>query len=386
MTGEEVPVSVRRLIVEADTASLNVSEFCRQHAVSTWFFYDLRKRHARDGDVVLEPLSRAPHRVPNRTGDDVVDVIVALRKELADDGLDCGAGSIWDRLPERLAPDQRRPSESTIWRRLRERGFIDPEPNKAPKRTVRSFTAARANECWQIDSTHWSLADGTAVEIIDIIDDCTRVVPRSVVVATTTTGNAWDALCDGADQWGWPERILSDNASVFRSLGPSLAAIGVGLGHSRPYNPQCCGKCERFHQTLKKHLAVLDPVPTTIGQLQAAVDRFIRRYNHDRPHRSIGRRPPAVVWAATAKSGPADRPLDTPTRIYHGQVTANGLIRAGRWTISLGTSHRHRTATTIITGTRAHVFIDGRVARALTLDPTASFQPIHDRPGRPRLP
>ena len=90
MAGREVPVSVRRAIVEACLDGLNVSEFCRAHGVSTWLFYDLRRRHAIDGDQVLEPQSRAPKTVANRIAVELEDEIVLLRKQLADIGLDAG--------------------------------------------------------------------------------------------------------------------------------------------------------------------------------------------------------------------------------------------------------------------------------------------------------
>ena len=48
-------MSVRRLIVEVDTPSLNVTEFCAQHGVSTWFFWDLRRRYAPRATSALEP-------------------------------------------------------------------------------------------------------------------------------------------------------------------------------------------------------------------------------------------------------------------------------------------------------------------------------------------
>ena len=57
-------MSVRRAIVEADVSTLNVSEFCRQHGVSTWLFYDLRRRRRAWGDAALEPLSRARNVSP----------------------------------------------------------------------------------------------------------------------------------------------------------------------------------------------------------------------------------------------------------------------------------------------------------------------------------
>ena len=82
-------MSLRRAIVEANTRELNVTEFCRCHGVSTWFFWELRRRYAVEGDVVLTPKSRAPHHPAGRTPADVEDAIVAKRKELDDAGLDC---------------------------------------------------------------------------------------------------------------------------------------------------------------------------------------------------------------------------------------------------------------------------------------------------------
>lgn len=371
-------MSVRRAIVEVDVSALNVSEFCRQHGVSTWLFYDLRRRHAARGDAALEPLSRAPKRVANKTDEATHDLIVLLRKELADDGLDNGPATIRFHLEQRFG---RSPSEATIWRVLKHRGFITPEPRKAPKHAYRRFAAERANECWQIDATKWWLADGTMIEIINVIDDCTRLLIASNAVSTCTTANSWDALHQGAQQWGWPERVLSDNGLAFRGaaghggLLPALAALGIDNRHSRPYHPQTCGKVERFHQTLKLHLNSRDPA-TTLSELQSQLDAFTDRYNHRRPHRAIGRRCPAAVWHATPRSGPASHPLGLPTTTSTAVVGADGRISiATRTRIGIGVAHAGQTATTVITGINAHVFIDGRLVRQLTLKPNTRDQP-----------
>ena len=79
-------MSVKRAVVEADVSTLNVSEFCRSHGISTWLFYDLRRRFALEGAAALAPRSRAPKRVANKTSVEVQDRIVSLRKELAEDG------------------------------------------------------------------------------------------------------------------------------------------------------------------------------------------------------------------------------------------------------------------------------------------------------------
>lgn len=382
-------MSVRRAIVEADVSTLNVTEFCRQHGVSTWLFYDLRRRYAADGEAALEPLSRAPKRVANKTPVAVGDRIVLLRKQLADDGLDNGPATIRFHL-QRL--DGWAPSEATIWRVLQQRGFIVPAPHKAPKRACRRFVAERANECWQIDATQWALADGTTVEIINVIDDCTRVLIASMAVPTCTTANSWQALCHGAGRWGWPERVLSDNGSAFRGgdghggLVPALAALGIDDRHSRPYHPQTCGKVERFHQTLKLHLNRQD-LAATIAELQTQLDRFREIYNHHRPHRAIGRRFPAQVWQQTPRSGPASRPLGTPTTTSTTVVGADGRISiATRTRIGIGVAHAGQTAITVITGTNAHVFIDGRLVRQLTINPNTRDQGQRSVSNVPRHP
>jgi transposase InsO family protein len=389
MANGGVPVSVRRAIVDADVSAMNVTAFCHAHGISTWFFYDLRRRYAVDGDDALELRSRAAKRVANRIDDVVRDRIVELRKQLDEEGLDCGPATIQFHL---LREDGPVPSTSTIWRVLRERGFVVPNPRKAPRRTYRRFTAEWANECWQIDATTWTLATGDSIEIINVIDDCTRVLIASCAVKTCTTANTWSALCVASEQWGWPERLLSDNGSAFRGGGPNrnsqggliplLAAIGIRDSHSRPYHPQTCGKVERFHQTLKKYLARWATSARSLEELQAIIDRFKDIYNHQRPHRALGRRIPADVWHTTPRSGPATIPLGTTTRTV---VDTNGQLQIkGRFKISLGAAHRGAEALAVVTGLQAHVFIGGKLIRQLTIDPTKRTQAIYDRPGKPK--
>jgi len=366
-------MSVRRLVVEVDSDGLNVRAFCREHGITTWFFYELRRRHAAGESI--EPRSRAPHRVANRTSDEVEDRIVALRKELIEDGLDAGPGTIQFHLERR--GEVLVPCEATIWRVLSRRGFVIPDASKAPKRASKRFVAAWANECWQNDDTTWWLADDTEVKIVNVLDDCSRVVPASRAVPNATAAAIFDSFADGAAEWGWPERVLCDNAKAHRfGLTDALGELGITVGHSRPYHPQTCGKVERFHQTQKRWLAAQDPAET-IAELQAQLDVFRDIYNHHRPHRGIGRQIPAEVWARTPRSGPASTPLDTPTQIHRVGADLNGVVWAGRrYAIALGARYTHTHATIIITGLACHVFVDGILARALTLDPTRRHQAL----------
>jgi transposase InsO family protein len=376
-------MSIRRAIVEVDRGGLNVTEFCRTHGVSTWFFYDLRRRWVREGDAVLEAKSRAPHAVRNRTPECVEELIVGLRKELGSDGLDAGPATIRYHLAGRLPAAVIAPSEATIWRVLSRRGFVVPEPKKAPKHAHRSFTAERANECWQVDDTEWALADETRVKIINVVDDCTRVAVGSRAMSSCTADAVLEAFLIAGDRWGLPERSLSDNAKAYRhGVAEALAALGIAPGHSRPYHPQTCGKVERFHQTLKRSLAA-HPRAETLVELQHQIDRFVGLYNHARPHRSLGRQIPAEVFAATPKSGPAHRPLGASTSVHHGTVTVGGRITIGnnRYRISVGAAYTGQRAVVVITEPACHVFVDGHLVRQFALDPNRLDQPLYPRGG-----
>jgi transposase InsO family protein len=382
----DVPMSIRRLIVEVDLGGLNVTEFCRAHGVSTWFFYQLRRRYAAEGEAGLEPRSRAAKTVANRTPTWVEDLVVRLRKQLDEAGWDAGPATIRVHLEASLPAGVSVPSEATIWRILTRRGFITPEPKKAPKHAHRTFTAERANECWQLDDIPWWLLDDTEVKIITMVDDCSRVCPGLKAVETVNGEAAFDAFTTAAEKWGWPERFLSDNAKAYKnSLAAAVGALGVDHRHGRPGHPQTQGKVERFHQTLQKWLAA-QPRAASLEELQAQLDAFTHHYNYHRPHRAIGRRTPAAVFAQTPKAGPVGRPLGAPTIIYrNNKVTANGNLRAGPYTISLGVAHAHQQATIIITGSSCHIFITGRLIRQLHLDPTRRYQPLYHRPGKPTV-
>jgi transposase InsO family protein len=374
-------MSLRRLIVEVDTDGLNVVGFCAEHGISTWFFYDLRRRFRVDGDVVLEPRSRAPQRVWNKTPADVEDLVVATRKRLEDLGLDHGPEEV---AAELVSVVTKPPSTATAYRILKARGFITAEPRKAPKRSRRRFNAQRANESWQLDDTAWELADGTGVKILNVIDDHSRLLVASVAMATCTGAAALAAVADAAATLGWPARFQSDNASTFRYvLADALRPLGVAAAHSSPNHPQTNGKVERFHQTEQKWLAAHE-LAETLEDLQGLLDVYRHHYNHHRRHRGIDRRIPAEVWATAPKAGPADRPLRPPSTIRHGLVT-NGVIYLHDCTISVGAAHNQHQALVVTTGPACHVFIEGRLVRQLTLDPTRRVQPLYDRPGRPRL-
>jgi transposase InsO family protein len=380
-------VSLARYVVDAVVIDgRSVREVARAHGVSKSWVSVLVARYRQGGYEALEARSRRPKTSPTRLDDHIEDEIVELRKHLSELGVDAGAETIAWHLQRRGGPV---PSVTTIWRVLKRRGFVTPEPKKRPKASYIRFEAALPNECWQADVTHWALAEGQHVEILDFEDDHSRLVPAAVARQIIKTADVVDTFHKAAATWGYPASLLTDNGAIFNAksrkgrtrLETELASLGIIYKHSRPYHPQTCGKIERFHQTLKKFLDKQPPAPTN-AELQAQIDRFVDYYNHHRPHRAKNRRTPKTAFDALEKAHPGD-----PIAATHFRVRTDRIDYAGKVTlrydsklykIGVGRPWKHTPVRLYVADgdIRIHT-LDGQLLRQLTLDPTRLYQPIN---------
>ena len=384
-----IVVAVAKAVGDLEAGTrVNVTDLCADLGIAPKTFYKWADRFRLGGLEGLEERSRRPLRSPGRISPMVEDAIVEMRKRLAEEGLDCGAATIRWHLGRggTVAP----PSEATIWRALVRRGFVVPEPKKRPKSSLRRFEAPAPNEWWQIDATEWALADGAAVELINVLDDHSRVCADSLVVAAATTEAAWVAFSNGVERLGLPRGCLSDNGLIFSGrlrgfevfFEAQLRAAGVVPITSRPYHPQTCGKVERFQQTLKKWLR-RHPA-RSLAELQERLDTFRDYYNRERPHRGIGRVSPWERFCAMTPASAPTAALPAPRLRRKVVVDAQGTVAGSKWKIGLGLEHAGRCGTVIVEGTHASVFVEGRLVRDFELDPRRHYQPSGRRRGPQR--
>src|ERR671918_1123612 len=166
-------MSVARLVVTAVLVEgRSKAAVARDYGVSRRWVHELVRRFDTEGEAGLEPRSRRPRASPHRVSEEVEQEIVELRKLLVDEGFDAGAHTIAFHLHRRHGTS---PAVSTIWRVLSRRGFVTPQPQKRPRSSFVRFEAQMPNERWQADITHWALADGTDVEILNLLDDHSRL-------------------------------------------------------------------------------------------------------------------------------------------------------------------------------------------------------------------
>ncbi|MGH3626442.1 MAG: DDE-type integrase/transposase/recombinase [Sciscionella sp.] len=267
------------------------SEVARDYDVSRQWVYQLVRCHQGEGAAAFEPRSRRPHTNVRAVGPGLEDRIVRLRKTLSKQGLDAGADTIAARLAAE-ASVTKIPAVSMIWRILSRRGFVTPQPHKGPRSSWKRFAAELPNQCWQADATHWHLAAGGGVEILNILDDHSRAVIASTARRTIGGPDAVDAFTTAFTRWGTPASVLTDNGAIFTgqprrggrtTLEITLGQLGVRYLNSRPYHPQTCGKVERFHQTQKKWLTA-HPATTLVRRLlQQRAPAPGDRQNHPDP-------------------------------------------------------------------------------------------------------
>lgn len=352
------------------------------YGVSKSWVYELVRRYRAGGPSAIEPRSKRPRSNPRQMSHEVEDEIIALRKELLDAGDDAGAQTIHWHLAKRRNSV---PSSSAIYHALKRRGFITPAPRKRPKTSYIRFEADLPNECWQADMTHWQLKDGTEVEIINFIDDHSRLVVACEVHWVVRASHVRDLFEKACLIWGTPASVLTDNGAIFNAkqrrgrsgFESDLLAAGVLYKHSAPYHPQTCGKVERWHQTLKGYL-VKNPA-SSLEELQMVLDRVVLRYNEQRPHRSKGRITPREAFDARGKATahtlinqPHQRlrkdvvdPWGKVTLRYHGRILH----------VRIGHHHRGKRVRLYIIDEHIRVLDDeGNYLGEITINPDKNYQ------------
>jgi|SRR5438874_5913112 len=167
------------------------TEIARAHGISRSWLYALIARVKGGGYQALEPHSRRPRSCPREVGEPVVATVLQLRQELVAAGHDAGPQTIAHHLAGRVTPSP--PSRTTIWRILRRRGLITPQPHKRPRSSFVRFEASLPNERWQADATDWHLAEGAKVEILNFVDDHSRLFVASVALDGRTPVQAFAA-------------------------------------------------------------------------------------------------------------------------------------------------------------------------------------------------
>jgi transposase-like protein len=124
-----------------------------------------------------------------------------------------------------------------------------------------------------------------------------------------------------------PRSLRMDNGSPFSSSGAAglsrlsawFISLGIEVQFTRRGHPEDNGSHEQWHRVLR---AETTRPPAGNASLQAArTTRWLRQYNHERPHEALNQEPPAGHYFQSRRpyrgSHPPRYPKHLPTRSVH---------------------------------------------------------------------
>jgi putative transposase len=247
----------------------------------------------------FDALVPTPPKVSPRTPADVLDLAVALKREVP--GRTAVQIAAILRAHSGWSPDER-----TLQRHF-VRLELSTRPDGSPPRSFGRFEADAPNRRWTGDALHGPTVGGRKAILFTFIDDHTRLLTGYRWARREDTVRLEAALHNGLASRGIPETVYLDNgaAMIDKQFQRACAVLGIRLVHSRPGQPAGRGKIERFFRTVREQFLVeigsgreLDDM-THLNTLFTA---WVETVYHRRQHSETGQTPIQrwdQGWAAT---------------------------------------------------------------------------------------
>jgi transposase InsO family protein len=370
---------------------VNVAHRARELGVSESTFHKYVARFKEYGVQGLFPDSRRPHSSPTRLPAAWEDVLVSVRKELADQGWDYGADAVLLHLAHHrecwppgvaLVSGGELPSRATVNRVFEARGQLVKVPQRRPRRRYRRFVRLGVNELWQYDGFDYPLLEGPTATVLHLTDDCSRVDLALQAAVSENGADVWATFCLAVARYGLPMAVLNDNGPAFSGrhggwislFEQRLADLHVQPICSSIRHPQTCGKNERAHQRVLKWLARQPQQPRDLAALQALLDSYREQFN-SRPNQVLDGLSPHQRFDLGPLQRPAEQ-LDPVTHVTRHRVTTTGSIGLDGHLVGLGRRYATKNATVFRNADHLTVFVEDEFARELIIDRRRRYQPI----------
>ena len=189
-------------------------------------------------------------------------------------------------------------------------------PSKQPKRrrlwlhdgSCIRLRPASKDHVWSYDFMQERTHDGRAFRLLTLVDESTRECLAIDVKRRMNHQDVLDRLAELFVERGVPQYIRPDNGAEFtaRAVRDWLQAVGVQTLYIEPGSPWENGYIESFNGKLRDEL-LNGEIFDTLWEAQVLTQRWRRIYNQERPHSSLGYRPPAPETFL-----PRDNPRTSP--------------------------------------------------------------------------
>lgn len=324
------PVDLRTEFIERLGRGERLTDLCREYGIARKTGEKFKRRFRDHGLAGLQDRSRAPGCIPHKTPPEVVQVIVAHRRQHPT----WGPRKLKETLQTALGRSL--PAASTIGDILAAAGLIVPRTRRLPHRVTPTALreATAPNEVWCIDyKGQFRLGDGTYCYPLTITDQFSRFILCCEGMGAIADAAAREHCLEVFATHGLPTVLRSDNGVPFASSGLAgltklsvlWLRLGIELERTRPAHPQDNGRHERMHRTLKQETT--RPARANLLQQQERFDAFVDEFNQRRPHEALGMRPPAAIYQPSPIPCPPTLPaLDYSTCDDVRRISAKGML------------------------------------------------------------
>jgi transposase InsO family protein len=192
-------------------------------------------------------------------------------------------------------------SQKDIYFCLKDSGVIEARRKRKSASTThnRRFEFDGPLDAVQCDLLQLTLVGGEKAYLMTFIDDYSRYILNSQLMPTKSMDFVIPCLLKTIRQHGVMDRLITDKGSEFVSwksftrFEQTLNDWDVELIASGPDKPQCQGKIERWHKTLREDFEDVYGPFTTVVEAQGSLNRFLAFYNFERPSEALGGLVPA---------------------------------------------------------------------------------------------
>lgn len=190
---------------------------------------------------------------------------------------------IWRR--EGLKVPQKQPKKGRLW--LNDGSCVRLRPE-------------HPNHVWSYDFVEGRTHNGRKFRMLNVIDEFTRECLAIRIDRKLNSTDVIDVLSDLFILRGVPGHVRSDNGPEFiaKAVREWIVAVGAKTAFIEPGSPWENGYCESFNSKLRDEL-LNGEIFYSLAEAKVIIEAWRRYYNTERPHSSLGYKPPAteaIIW------------------------------------------------------------------------------------------
>lgn len=216
-------------------------------------------------------------------------------KKLAEKYPDITTSAFYRILKAEGFVNEQGPSYNTVRDYINKNDLKKPATDTVPRH---KFEKEHVNELWITDVMHGPYINDKGKKrktfLITIIDDCTRMIVGKGWFFNENIYAFMTVLKEAIMLLGLSSLLYCDNGAVFVNnlLKLACARLGIGLIHSKPYDPRGRGKQERFYRTVRdKFIPFIDVSKIDIIDLNQQFEQWLNDDYHNVFHHGIDMTP-----------------------------------------------------------------------------------------------